>query len=476
MLVAAKLMRSVQLLSQFEHILTRTYEAMDGQELPLNLAPRLIHCTAEAEPHCHLSTMDWYCASLKSDAIRASSVEGVESRSEGSTLQDTYIFGSRHLTSITSTTTIPTILTQQQTTTIDKYLQFHHKESSLFKPHKVINYRANMIFPNSAILATAITLLIPTLTSASVLTPLPRRAPAIDLAFQPVMDFDTDSCYNAPAIDAKGVTNKGLSTSGWKVKQCRTAQHLLQNQVYSRRMCNRGWCAIIYAYYFEVDSFDAVVHNFGHRHDWEHVVVWVKGTNAKYVATSAHGNYELHNSQDVRLFGKSSPKIVYHMDYKRTRNMRIAKKNDDPVENALGAWILGSLVSYDGFPSPAIRNKLMETNWGSAHMDMTDQQFARNLVKSMPKEARDDHFDCAYHDGSWDLQERRDAEDVVDLTAFSFDNESRSLDDDSQSEGDVYKSPNDLSQAEDEEPEVENDESQADEGLQAGKVKRNFFA
>lgn len=41
-------------------------------------------------------------------------------------------------------------------------------------------------------------------------TALPEVATADDLQWQPVLDFDTDGCYNVPAIDADGNIAEGL--------------------------------------------------------------------------------------------------------------------------------------------------------------------------------------------------------------------------------------------------------------------------
>lgn len=74
---------------------------------------------------------------------------------------------------------------------------------------------------------------------------LPQKASYDAVRFQPVLDYDTDSCYNVPAIDAKGKVSEGLenayesNTSGG----CRRPEHLDNQNVYVRRRCNHGWCA-----------------------------------------------------------------------------------------------------------------------------------------------------------------------------------------------------------------------------------------
>jgi hypothetical protein len=80
----------------------------------------------------------------------------------------------------------------------------------------------------------------------------------IEHKFQPLTDFDTDGCYYTSAIDKDGNTNRGLSQKDVYFKglaaDCRDPNRLENNNVYSRRRCNNGWCAIMYEYYFEKDQ------------------------------------------------------------------------------------------------------------------------------------------------------------------------------------------------------------------------------
>lgn len=92
--------------------------------------------------------------------------------------------------------------------------------------------------------------------------------------FQPAMDFDTDGCYNVPAIGADGRTSEGLDPRSGDSDGCRDPSDLANNNVYARQRCNNGWCAYIYDYYFEKDT--AFFGLGGHRHDWEHIAVWVQ--------------------------------------------------------------------------------------------------------------------------------------------------------------------------------------------------------
>lgn len=93
-------------------------------------------------------------------------------------------------------------------------------------------------------------------------TALPQSASDADLTFQPVLDYDTDSCYNVPAIDAQGNLDKGLDNTYTTNTGdgCRTASYLDNQNVYARTRCNNGWCAYMYEHYFQVSNRCSIIH------------------------------------------------------------------------------------------------------------------------------------------------------------------------------------------------------------------------
>ncbi|KAI1858407.1 uncharacterized protein JN550_012691 [Neoarthrinium moseri] len=205
-------------------------------------------------------------------------------------------------------------------------------------------------------------------------------APDADKKWQPAMDFDKDGCYNTPAIDANGNLNGGLKCGGAKNGHCRDKSDLDNNNVYSRARCNNGWCAYLYGYYFEKDQSVDGSCGVGHKNDWEHIVVWVKDGESMpaYVAASQHKGWEVKAGKDVR-FQDTHPKMVYHQDGGLTHDFRFANEADDKVENHNGAWFFGDLVSYLGFPSTEIRDKMLNNDWGAALPDLKDGVFSGKL-------------------------------------------------------------------------------------------------
>lgn len=87
------------------------------------------------------------------------------------------------------------------------------------------------------------------LASANLLQPLQQNASFMELMYQPALDFDESSCYHTAAIDAKdGSTNEGLGFEQYEEPQetCRGRMRLENSNVYSRKRCNNGTCAIMY--------------------------------------------------------------------------------------------------------------------------------------------------------------------------------------------------------------------------------------
>src|SRR5690606_36728856 len=202
-----------------------------------------------------------------------------------------------------------------------------------------------------------------------------------DLKWQPAFDYDNDGCYPTPAIGPDGTPAEGLKTSGSLNGNCHDQSDLDNTNSYARAKCDpSGWCAHMYALYFEKDQ---TVHGCcGHRHDLEHVVVWVKDGRAEYVSASAHGDYDTRPADEV-LWEGTHAKIVYHKDGASTRAFRFAADHDDPPENLYGDWRYPDLVSWDHFP-PGVQEAFAAADYGSATLDLKDGVFEGALAKPRP--------------------------------------------------------------------------------------------
>lgn len=176
---------------------------------------------------------------------------------------------------------------------------------------------------------------------------LAENASEREKTFQPVYDYDTDGCYATPGIGADGTVAPGLDLGGDVNGSCRDESDLENTNTYSREKCNNGWCGIVYGSYFEKDQVSHGGGSAGHRHDWEHIVVWVKDGKVEYVSTSAHGGFTVHKSADLPFEGTHA-KVVYHKDGITTHAFRAAKNDggDEPPENHKGTWQRPALVGW----------------------------------------------------------------------------------------------------------------------------------
>ncbi|WP_406443726.1 NPP1 family protein [Streptomyces sp. NBC_01613] len=235
--------------------------------------------------------------------------------------------------------------------------------------------RAAAVAGSAAVLAVAL----PGSASASVLQNLSENATTFQKTFEPVYDYDTDSCYPAAAIDPSGNLNGGLKPTGAITGECRSG-HLGHANTYSRAKCNNGWCGIIYASYFEKDEASPGI---GHRHDWECMVVWVKegASTPSYVSASAHGGFSTKAVADVPMSGQRV-EAVYHKDGASTHAFRFAKSGETP-ENDTGAWHQENLVTWENLASN-LRSVLNSSDWGSANFPLQDSKFADHLSKAKP--------------------------------------------------------------------------------------------
>ncbi|GGX59055.1 NPP1 family protein [Streptomyces minutiscleroticus] len=230
--------------------------------------------------------------------------------------------------------------------------------------------------------AVALVVAVPGIAFAAPPGALPANADSMDRTFQPALDYDTDGCYSTPAIGPDGTLNPGLNPTGALNGNCRDASDLDNTNSYSRSKCNNGWCAIVYGLYFEKDQALAGTSLGGHRHDWEHIVVWVQNDQAQYVSTSAHGDFSTYGRDQIRWDG-THPKIVYHKDGISTHCFRPANTNDEPPENHKGTWQYPALVGWNGYPA-GLRDKLVQADFGSANFGLKDASFASHLAKAKP--------------------------------------------------------------------------------------------
>ncbi|MPY55628.1 NPP1 family protein [Streptomyces spongiae] len=223
---------------------------------------------------------------------------------------------------------------------------------------------------------------------AAVLSPLPVSTTSFQKTFQPLFDYDTDSCFPVAAIDKNGTLNGGLDDSGSVTGQCRSG-HLGKANTYSRVKCNNGWCGIVYTLYFEKDMSCANCTPTSHRHDWEAAVVWIPqgASTPQHVAVSAHGKYTKASFSSVQKDGVRL-KVVYHKEGGSTHSFRFAKSGEVPEAWSDGGWDHPGLVSWNSFPAGNngvnLQSKMQNATWGKANFPLKDGRFVEELKNAKP--------------------------------------------------------------------------------------------
>ncbi|MDQ0172861.1 NPP1 family protein [Paenibacillus tundrae] len=185
--------------------------------------------------------------------------------------------------------------------------------------------------------------------------------------FQPYLKV-FHGCVPFPAVNQQGDTSAGLQTSGASNGQCNSSS----GQIYSRSAWHNGVWAIMYAWYFPKDSPSP---GLGHRHDWEGIVVWLDNPAAANpqvlsIAYSGHGRFTNVTPNSSNMKG-NNPLISYNSTW--------------PLNHELGiTGVVGGtqpLIGWDDL-TPAARDALNTTDFGSANVPMNDHNFTNNLNKA----------------------------------------------------------------------------------------------
>lgn len=240
-------------------------------------------------------------------------------------------------------------------------------------------------------------------TKRDVIGNLDESADSFEIDIQPLVDFDSDGCYQTAAINKDGQVckslhdlsyytvpsvhvkpkltasqvNPGHGATGTPQGDCRDLHQLENANTYSRKRCNNGICAVMYEYYEEKDQSVGGSFLGGHRHDWENIVVFTKGDDVVRVAPSCHGKYK--NARNDFPKRDKHPMMVYHKDGAGTHCFRFA--NDDDIahpENPTSDFIRAPLISWDKWPSEELKNKMLD-NWKGGVGPKLDDEFTDSL-------------------------------------------------------------------------------------------------
>lgn len=225
---------------------------------------------------------------------------------------------------------------------------------------------------------------------------LPEAASEEAKKWAVVFDFDTDSCYPAPAVSKDGMMNGGLNVSGNMTGECRQMDQFQNANTYYRTtsIVKGGvkYSVHMYALYFEKDQAVSGLGWGGHRHDWEYALAWVKDGKLTHASFSAHGGATTRAREELSFdAGKGDTvKVVYHKDDVRTHAFRPAKPNEQ-AENELRTWVTPTVVEWEWMASDAVTNAQLrkqfnEYDFGSANCSFNDKNFPNEIAKNPPQE------------------------------------------------------------------------------------------
>ncbi|WP_110589457.1 NPP1 family protein [Microbacterium suaedae] len=184
--------------------------------------------------------------------------------------------------------------------------------------------------------------------------------------FQPFLEVRT-GCVPFPVVDAAGNTGGGLAASGSASGDCDSST----GQVYTRAGWNGDDYAIMYAWYFPKDSPSS---GLGHRHDWEHVLVWVDDPHAaepqiEKLSFFRHGSYTHVDATTANTEG-THPTIAYYHTWPLNHTIW-------ETENVGGTQ---PLIGWDDLTAAA-RDALTTVDLGAANVSIHDAGFASHLER-----------------------------------------------------------------------------------------------
>ncbi|POM64123.1 Necrosis inducing-like protein NPP1 type [Phytophthora palmivora] len=183
----------------------------------------------------------------------------------------------------------------------------------------------------------------------------------------------TNGCHPYPAVNEAGETSGGLKPTGAPSSSCKGSGW--GSQVYGRSTWYSGKWAIMYSWYFPKDSPST---GLGHRHDWEHVVVWIDNPDVENptilaACPSAHSGYSKYVPPSSDSVDGNSVKVNYESHWPINHALDTTSKSGDSQD----------LIMWDQL-SDAARYALNTTDFGKANVPMNDGNFLTKLGNSWP--------------------------------------------------------------------------------------------
>ena len=134
---------------------------------------------------------------------------------------------------------------------------------------------------------------------------LDAHADENQLQFLPLIVFAKGTCFPASAIDSQGRLGAGLKASGKMNGNCLAFD---KANIYTQSLNFGTVDAHLYALYFPKDGANPNSAG-GHRHDWEHVIVWTDHEEITQVTFFQHSGWYTMPSKHVKKLDQRA--VVY---------------------------------------------------------------------------------------------------------------------------------------------------------------------
>lgn len=253
-------------------------------------------------------------------------------------------------------------------------------------------------FAGVALLYFAITCALQHAAKGELLPKLDRAMPRLaDItSWYPVFDFDGDSCFPSAGFSRQGKMNHGLNPSGSVTGMCRDAKFMDTSNTYHRYACinarNSTYCGHSFALYFLKDQ--QTSHGGGHRHDREHVILWIKDGGGPGYVSYSDGGEDMTMEGVNSLFNSANEqnghrKFVYHKKGTGLHCFRPAKSYE-VAENSCKAFVTPTIASWftmagDGLTNEQLRAKMnSEDKIAHSEFPHADSRFLSILNKHKP--------------------------------------------------------------------------------------------
>lgn len=210
--------------------------------------------------------------------------------------------------------------------------------------------------------------------------------------FEPYLHI-SHGCQPYPAVSAFGQVGAGLKNTGAPAGGCSERDN---GQTYVRA----GWYghrfAIMYAWYWPKNQIIAGGGNFGHKHEWEHVIIWTdtreyhhcltkllsKADSTLFAAAynlagptviggvvSKFGEYKITRKPPMR--DNTHPQVQYFTNFPRNHELQFLESPGTTYP----------MIDYE-LVSPEVKKAFDGYDWGKGHCPFNERNWEYNLQRA----------------------------------------------------------------------------------------------